>query len=667
MNISLNWLTEYLDVAIPAEQLGEIFTRIGLNCDGIEESDADIVFDLEVTSNRPDWLGHLGVARELATAIGTEFKPPVIGQLPTEGQVSELTDVTVEAPDLCGRYTARVIRDVKVAPSPQWMVDYLQAVGLRSVNNIVDITNFVLMEYSQPLHAFDYDKLAGNRIVVRRARAGEQLVSIDQTVCKLDENMLVIADAEKPVAIAGIMGGLNTEVTEQSTNVLIESAQFDPLNTRKTSRKLGLMSDSNYRFERGIDPVRLDEASLRACQLILEYAGGRLAQGVVDVWAEPWQAQKVALRPERTNKLLGLDVAPERQSEVLAGLDLDPVMDDGKIVCTIPSHRADLTREVDLIEEVARIVGYDQIPTRSETTVKVHREGPVQKTRLRVCEVLTACGYDEAVTFSFIDPDEAGLFGFDKTVDVDPTVRRTNNTLRPTAIPSLLAACKTNQDAGNGAVQLFEMGTIFRHAAGQPLPEQFVELALVTAGQLRSLRGAVEALGETLVPGARMDIHPIDAAGFAEGSSAQITLNEQPWGMLGYVAADVQDRYGLEKRLAAASLKLQLLIEAAEVVRTYQPVARFPAVQRDLSLVVDEAVTWQELADAIEAVDQPLRTGLEYVTTYRGKQLGSDRKSVTVTLTYRSGSGTLRREEVDQQVQQVIDAMGKAFAAELRG
>jgi len=273
MNISLNWLTDYVDVSLPVKELGELLTRIGLNLEGVTETDTDIVLDLEVTSNRPDCLGHLGVARELAAATGVEFRPPTIGDLPTSGVASELTSVEVVDPDLCPRYTARVLRNVKVGPSPNWLVERLDAVGLRSINNVVDATNYVLMEYSQPLHSFDYDKLAEHRIVVRRGKGGERMVSIDETTCTLDDSMLIIADAERPVAIAGVMGGLDTEVTEATTNVLIESAQFDPLSVRRTSRKLRLMSESNYRFERGVDPVGVDAASLRACQLILELAG----------------------------------------------------------------------------------------------------------------------------------------------------------------------------------------------------------------------------------------------------------------------------------------------------------------------------------------------------------------------------------------------------------
>jgi len=267
---------------------------------------------LDVTSNRPDWLGHLGVARELAAVTGATLRRPKIGALPTAGVAGELTTVAVESPDLCPRYIARVIRGVKVGPSPAWLVEHLAAVGMRSVNNVVDVTNFVLMEYSQPLHSFDYDKLAEHRIVVRRAQDGEILQAIDGSKCELNHEMLMIADAARPVAVAGVMGGLNTEVTQGTTNILLESAQFDPMSVRKTSRRLQLMSDSNYRFERGVDPMGVDEASLRACQLIVELAGGQVAAGAVDVWAKPAGPWQLALRPERTTRLLGLEIPAAR-------------------------------------------------------------------------------------------------------------------------------------------------------------------------------------------------------------------------------------------------------------------------------------------------------------------------------------------------------------------
>ena len=667
MNISLNWLTDYVDVAsIPAEELGERCMHIGLNLEEIVSTDSDIVLDLEVTSNRPDCLCHLGVAREVAAALGLEYRPPVLPDLPATGSAAELASVEVLAPDLCPRYTARIIRGVKVGPSPSWMVERLAAVGVRSVNNIVDVTNYVLFEYAQPLHSFDFDKLDGRRIIVRRAEEGELLVSIDETKCKLTPDMLVIADAARPVAIAGVMGGLNTEVTEGTANVLLEAAQFDPLSIRHTSRKLQLMSESNYRFERGIDPVRLEEASRRACQLILELAGGELAEGLLDVWAEPWQAPTVKLRPERTDKLLGYEIPPERQVEILDRLGLSPRMDGGKIACTIPSHRADLTREADLIEEVARLAGYDRIPVYNSVEHPVRPMDVNTRARRDVGRVLNAAGFDEAMTYTFIDREEAERFGFADVVNVDPLVRKTNNTLRPTLAPALLRAVKTNQDAGNGAVSLYEIAAVFPFVGAGELPGEYVELGLVTTRELRELRGALEAVVEKVDPGSRLELVAKDLAGLQPGAAAELLLDGEPAGRIGMISAEVQDACGLEKPAAVASLHFEALLSRAGAVRTYRPLAKFPGMQRDLSILVDEDVTWRRIEQTVLAVDQPMRESLAYVTTYRGKQIPAGRKSVTLTLTYRKPDGTLRGEEADAQVAQVVESLKKTLSAELR-
>jgi phenylalanyl-tRNA synthetase beta chain len=668
MNISLNWLTDYIDVvALKAEELAEVLTHVGLNVDGIEENDADIVLDVEVTSNRSDCLGYLGVARELGVALGKDVTPPQVPSFPAAGEVSDIAAVEVAEGELCPRYTARVIRNVKVGPSPRWLVERLEAAGLRSVNNVVDVTNFVLMEYSQPLHAFDYDKLAGHKIVVRRALGGEVMVAIDQTRCQLDENMLVIADTEKAVAIAGVMGGLDTEVGEATTNILLESAIFDPLSVRRTSRKLRLMSDSNYRFERGVDPVGVDEASRRACALIAELAGGEVVDGVIDVWAKPWQKHEVTLRASRCSKLLGVEVSAERQVEILDRLGLSPRRDGDSIVCTPPSFRPDLTREADLIEEVARHIGYDRVPVGGDVTHPVSAEGLPQRARREMQAVLTGCGYDEAMSPAFIDADEAMLFDASaRPLAVDTAVRKTNNVLRPTLLPSLLRACKTNQDAGNGEVSLFELASVLQAAADSEMPDEHVELGIITSRELRDLRGAIEVLLETFSPGCEIKVEPATLDGMAEGAAALLSVDGEPAGRLGQIAPEVLDRYGLEKPVVAAALRFEVLLERSGMVRLFEELPRFPAVNRDLSVIVDDAVTWQQLAEAIEAVGQPMRVGTDYVTTYRGKPIEAGRKSVTVTLTYRSSEGTLRSEQVDEQVSQVVDALAKRLGATLR-
>jgi len=675
VKISLNWLTDYVDVSLPAGELAKIFKHIGLPVEEIISTDTDVVLDLEVTSNRSDCLGHLGVARELAAATGKPFNPPQIGELPISGKASELTSIEVLAPDLCPRYTARVISGVKVGPSPAWMVERLEAVGMRSINNVVDATNYVLMEYSQPLHSFDYDKLEGRRIVIRRAAGGEVLVSIDETKCELDETMLVIADARRPVAIAGVMGGLNTEVSDATVNVLIESAQFDPLSVRRTSRKLQLMSDSNYRFERGVDPVAIDAASLRACQLIVESGGGTVAEGLVDVWAKPHTPAEVAMRPARCNSILGIEIPAERQERILAGLGLTPRRRGERLICTIPPYRADLTREIDLIEEVGRIHGYDNIPVGGQVTHPVVPDTLATQIRRLAGEALAMAGFDEAVTFSFVDAVEAELFGHERHVTVDKLTRKTNNVLRPTLLPSLLSACKTNQNAGNDEVCLFEIAACFPAAkAGggndndndKRLPDEYTELALVSTDDLAELRGALETVALHLAPKASLTVSPREHPHLAPGRAATVLLDGKPIGTIGQITDTILHHYGLERPIAAAAVRFQPLIDAAQLVRIYEPLPRFPAMRRDLSIIVDEPVTWQQLSEAIARIDQPLRQLLAYVTTYRGKPVPSGRKSVTVALEYRAADRTLRREEVDAQVEEIIVAMRKDFSAELR-
>lgn len=668
MKVSLNWLTDYVPIEVPAFELAELLMNVGLEVDSIDETDADLVLDVEVTSNRSDCLGHIGIAREIAAATGRALTLPALSDVPTVGNVAEHTRVDVEVPAFCPRYTARLIRNVKVGPSPRWMVERLEAVGLRSINNVVDATNYVMMEYSQPLHAFDFDKLAGGRIVVRHAREGEQIVSIDETVCKLQPWMGIIADAEKPVAVAGVMGGLATEVSDATVTVLMEAAQFDPLTNRRTSRALGLMSESSYRYERGIDPVALEAASLRACELILQTSpGAELLGGLCDAWAEPWQAPQVTLRTARTNKLLGMDVPAERQVEILAALDLQPQLDGGTIVCTVPPHRADIRMEVDLIEEVGRVFGYDHVPTGSTVTHRVNPPAPIEAARKAIGQVLTGAGFFEAITFTFADDAEAELFGWSKPLSVDKRVRKTNNLLRQSLLPSLLRARKTNQDAGVEGVRLFELASVFPPGEGDDgLPAEHVQLALIADGELPTIRGALEAVLNRFDPDARLTVEAAEVAGFAPGASARLLVDGKVWGEMGVVDAKAADHYGLTAAPVAGAVRLGTLLALGQAVRQYTPVPRQPAIERDLSVVVDEALTWANLVETVRAAAGDLCESVAYVGAYRGKQLGPGRKSVTLRLTYRDTQRTLTHEEVDEQVKPVLEAVQSAHGAELR-
>ena len=675
MKISLNWLTDYMDVSMPAADLAGLLTRIGFCVEDVEETEADIIFDVEVTTNRPDGLGHIGIAREVAAVTGQPLRPPDLTGVPTTGRVDEQTAVEVLDPVFCPRYTARLIRGVKVGASPAWMVQRLEAVGLRAVNNVVDATNYVLMEYSQPLHAFDLDGLAGRRIVVRLAGDGELITAIDGSKHELRDWMGIIADADRPVAVAGIMGGLDTEVSEATTNVLIESAQFDALTVRRTSRALGLMSESSYRFERGVDPVALERASLRACQLILAAGGGQLQDGVVDVWAGPYEAPKVSLRPERCHLLLGIDVPPVRQEAILKVLGLEPVATADRIVCTIPPHRPDLRREVDLIEEVGRIHGFDKIPAAEAVTHQVTPPARAELARRSAGEVLNAAGYDEAVTFTFIDQAEAELFGWSNSLAVDPRLRKTNGTLRQGLLPSLLRARKVNQDAGAEDVRLFELASVFPPSeparAGDVLPAEYTQLGLLTDGTVQDVHGAVEAVVRRFDAGAAVEVRAADVPGFAPGGAAELYLAPpgapaEKLGVMGSMSRDVCDHYDLLNVPAGAMMDFDRLMALGQAVRIYTPVPRFPAIRRDLSVAVAEAVTWQAMAQTVAAAGGELLTDVQYVATYRGKQVGRGLKSVTMRLTYRHADRTLRHEEVDTAVEAVLEELKSKHAAQLR-
>lgn len=665
MIVSLNWLSDYVDINMPAEELGELFDNIGFCCEGIENTDTDIILDLEITSNRPDLLGHLGIAREVAAATGAAFRPPEIASFPESGTVAELTAVEVREPRLCPRYTARVIRDVTVGPSPRWLVDYLEAARLRSINNIVDITNFVLLEYSQPLHAFDYDRLGEHRIVVRRATAGETITAIDDSEHVLDENMLVIADAAHPVAIAGIMGGRDTEVTGDTVTVLLESAAFDPLSTRNTGRALQLSSESNYRFERGVDPEGVATASRRACALICDIAGGQAAAGMIDAGAAQPAGREVSLRPERTDALLGIDIPAAEQERYLAGLGLKPSRKEDRIVCDIPSFRRDLSREADLIEEVARLHGYHNITAGEKVSHPVIATAREDRLRRRVVTVLNAAGFDETITFSFLSREECGHFGIPEPVAVDSAIRRSDNALRPTLIPSLLKAARYNQDAGNDDLALFEIAAVYRPSDDR-LPEEHTEIALLTTGGPRRLKGAVELLCRRICPGCTLRSVPAPLPGFAPERSAGLTLEGAEAGCFGAVSSAVREQYGLKNDIAAGTLRFDVLDANAVLTRKASPLPKFPPVTRDLSLVVDESVTWKDCTDVITGLGQETLADIDYVTTYRGNPVPAGRKSVTFALQYRSDEGTLTGEEADAGIEEIIAAFQKELNAELR-
>ena len=671
MNTSLQWLYDFLPAArLDAQAAGDALTNGGLPVEHFEQrADGDVVLDVEVTSNRSDCLSHVGVARELGALLDLRFQEtePVAAESSTPA--TSATSVRIDAPHLCPHYTARVIRNVRIGPSPAWMVKRLEAVGLRAINNVVDVTNYVMFELGQPLHAFDFDRLAGRRIIVREARAGETITSIDGHERKLTAGMLVIADAEKPVALAGVMGGLHTEVSNQTTNVLLESARFDPLSVRRTGRALAMKSDSSYRFERGIDPTLPRRASLRAAQLILETAGGELLAGVAEAGGEQLQSKRVTLRLERMRRLLGTEIAADDAVAALRRLHFAPqLLDSRAITVTVPSWRQDVSMETDLIEEVARVVGYDRIPVRDTISIIVAPPSPEARAMEKVRETLVGAGFFEAVTFTFVSDALAGDFlpkDFSSLPRADAAVRKADARLRPSLLPGLLEAVRRNEANGVADAKLFETGAAFGVDAAGTIHESR-KLALAGDGDLRATRGAVEVLLERLDSARPIMVVPDTRAGFAAGACGRIEWGGRAVGFIGRVDPNVAEKLSLRAVPTAAELDLPALIASTQHVPQLRPLPRFPAVRRDLSLVVADSVAYDTLDKLIRDQKLPSLEAVEYVTTYRGKPLEKGTKSLTTTLVFRSPTATLTSEQVEGAVQQVVKAAHERLGATLR-
>lgn len=668
MKISLEWLSNYLPGPLEAERAAEALTHGGLPVEVIERHGDDTVLDVEVTSNRGDCLSHVGVARELAALLGREFRDVEPEAREAAARAGESVSVAIEAPALCPHYTARLIRNVKIGPSPAWLARRLEAVGLRPINNVVDVTNYVMFELGQPLHAFDFDRLEGRRIVVRQARPGEKLTTLDGKEQTLSPEMLVIADAHRPVALAGVMGGRDSEVSDSTTSVLLESARFDPLSVRKTARTLAMKSDSSYRFERGIDPLLPDRASLRAAQLILETAGGELLAGAAVAGHSGYTPKRLTLRLEKLRRVLGIQFPTEQVLDALRRLHLAPHLEHDRVSVTAPSYRLDLNLEVDLVEEVARVIGYDKVPVRDEIAIRLAPADPTSGVLETVRTVLVSGGYFESVTFGWVSDLLAADFTPPEAIGLpraDRAVRDEDASLRPSILPGLLESVRRNENFGTAEAKLFEIGSTFWLAAGGRVEERR-RVAMVGSADLREVRGTVELLLSRLDPNRDVRVVPEPRPGFSPGASGRIEWGGQPVGYIGKIDRPVIVKLGLREAIAAAELELLPLVEGARRVAQQTPLPKFPPIRRDLSLVVPESMRYAQIESLIRELKPELMEDLEYVTTYRGKPLEKGQKSVTVALVFRSPTRTLLSEQADAAVQGIVEAAKSRLGATLR-
>jgi phenylalanyl-tRNA synthetase beta chain len=666
MIVSLDWLKEYVDLPAGPAELADRLALSGLN----HESVSDEAIDLEVTSNRPDCLGHIGVAREIGVLWDRPLQKPEADPQASAPPVEKLTSVEIDAPQLCRRYTARVIRGVKIGPSPKWLADRLRAIGVAVINNVVDVTNYVLFECGQPLHAFDFNKIAGKRIVVREAKPGEKFEAINHQEYELAAGTCVIADAQKAVALAGVMGGASSEVSDETVDVLLEAADFDPLSVRTTARRHSLHSPSSYRFERGVDPEGIDWASRRACELILQTAGGELAEGVVDV-GQPAKPQTVIkLRFEQIPRVLGIKIPDADIQRILKALGCEETHICGHCIKVIPpSWRADLTREIDLLEEVARIYGYDKIP--EDTNVKMAASTRTRSDRVltHVRDVLVAAGFDEAMTLSAVD--ESWVDAIQPWTEAPPLVASTPvlrraDRLRQTLVPSLLAARRHNEKLSNPVVELFEIANVYLPVEGG-LPQQKRLLGITSGGCFREMKGVVEALAARIAPSQRLGVGEVAYRLLDEARQCRLRMGDHTLGYLGELSDEGRRRFELRGKSTVAELDLDVLVGLAELIPTAQPLSPYPPVGRDLNIVVDESVRWAAVEQLVRTAGGDVVEAIEYQETYRNpERLGPERKSFLFSLRLRSDRETLTNEAADEVRKRMVDLLSKQLGAELR-
>lgn len=678
MLISWDWLRTYVPLTCSPGELTARLMMAGLNHESTTAADGDWAIDVEVTSNRPDCLGHIGVAREAAVLFGLPLTVPPAAANETGPAVASLTKVTVRCPELCTRYTARVIRGVNVGPSPTWLVKRLATIGIPPINNVVDITNYVLLECGQPLHAFDFAKLAGPEIIVRTAAQGEKLEAINHHTYELDAAMCVIADARVPVALGGVMGGAATEVSAATRDVLVEAAEFAPMSIRSTARKLNLHSDSSYRFERGVDPAGVDWASRRCCELILELCGGELAAGAIDSAPHVAPREPVTLRLAQLKRILGIDVDPPVARKILAALGcVERSAGEREVIVVPPTWRRDLSREIDLVEEVARINGYETIPEDVPVKMVPSTRSAVDRVAAKVRHVLTAAGFDEALTPSAV-PEELSA-PYSPWTDAPPLrcsvpVLRRADLLRRTLIPSLLEARRTNESLGNERIELFEAARVYLPDT-DALPREESMLSLTSGRPFADVKGALEAVaaavggtGSASGAGAKVEssdyTHPLfDAA------ACCLTLDGEPWGILGELSPAGLKQFDLRGKATVAEVRFDRLLEIARLIPKYTPLVAFPAIDRDLNFVVAENVRWADLSATVRAAAGEHLERLQYVETYRNAkdpQLGRERKSLLLSLRLRSHLGTLTGDEADAIRNRIVAACQQRHGAELR-
>jgi phenylalanyl-tRNA synthetase beta chain len=640
----------------------------------------DVIFELEITPNRPDCLSHLGIARELQALGGGKFRWPELQLHEISESASDVVKIEIADPHGCPRYTGRVIRSVKVGPSPLWLKTMVSYLGMRPINNVVDITNFVMMELGQPLHAFDFDLFRKHEVLVRRAREEERFTTLDNIERTLNSGHLLITDGVEPVAIAGIMGGLKSEVSEQTNQVLLESAYFDPVVIRRGSKALGLSTESSRRFERGADPHIAPVANDRACKLISDLAQGEVLKGIIDTYPKPFIPVQIELRPSRVEYLLGPEIEKETLSRILTGLEIKHENNDN-IIAQQPSFRPDLTREVDLIEEIARIYGFENIapvfrPGGSLATPMTRSENLVDKFR----SYLVGYGASEIFPLTLGDLRLAEKLGI-----IDDSVRLVNpiseemGVARPNLILTILPVIRRNFGFRETDLTLFEIGSVYHPAGPGKLPTQSTHLALAISGlefpvfwgekrrprDLFSLKGILEDLADYF-QAPTLTLNPAQYFAFEKDHSFEVYLGSRRLGYMGKLSSAASDAAEIKQPVFLAELDFEEFMAAVPETIVTMELARFPSADRDIAIVVDETFMASEIEEEIKEAGTGLVDEIWIFDLYRGKNIPSGKKSLAFGIKYRLPDRTLTDEEVSEVHARITASLKKRFGAELR-
>ncbi len=647
-----------------------------VGADAVEELGLhNSVFEYEITSNRVDCFGIIGLAREAAATFRKEFHPPVVTATGNNEDVNDYVKVSVEDTKLCPRYTARVVKNIKIAPSPEWMQRRLAAQGIRPINNIVDITNYVMEEYGQPMHAYDLDTIAGHQIVVKRAEKGQKFVTLDGQERTLDDSVLMICDGEKAIGIAGIMGGENSMITDDVKTMLFEAACFDGTNIRLSSKKVGLRTDASGKFEKGLDPNNAIEAMNRACQLIEELGAGEVVGGVVDVYTTVKEGRNIPFEPEKYNRLLGTDIAPETMLDYFKMLDLGYDKEKNEIL--VPSWRQDLECDADIAEEVARFYGYDKIPTSlpsgEATTGKLSFKLRVEKLARDIAEF---CGFSQAMTYSFESPKVFDKLLLPADSPLRETVVITNplgedfSIMRTVSLNGMLASLATNYNRRNQNVRLYELGNIYlpKQTPVTELPEERMQftLGMYGEGDFYTMKGVVEELFDKLGMHEKAEYDPSDKKSFLHpGRQADIVYHGNVIGYLGEIHPTVAANYAIKERVYVAVLDMPYIVEYASFDRKYRGIAKFPAVTRDLSMVVPKEVLAGDIEKVFDEKGGQYLERYALFDIYEGAQIKRGYKSIAYTLTFRAQDKTLEDADIQNAMNKILKKL-EELGIELR-